>query len=153
MHCLTLKHPWPWAVCRLGKDVENRRWRPPARAVGEPLLIHGGIVPRRPSERLAALKTARELAAAHRPDMDIDDLEDRVFACTGIVAAARLEKCVVSSLSPWFYGPFGWVLGEVGVFPEPVACLGKRGLWELPAGLLGAVERATEEGRRAKGVS
>mgnify|MGYP000863017114 FL=1 len=150
MYCLTLKHPWPFAVCFLGKTVENRRWRPPVRAVGQRLLIHGGLVPRYPSERLAALETARELAAVHRPDMDVDDLEDRVFACTGLVAVARLEKCVVSSLSPWFHGPFGWVLGDVVAFPEPIPCLGKRGLWELPAGLLGAVERATEEGRSIK---
>ena len=141
MYCLTLKHPYPFAVCFLNKTIENRRWRPPLAAVGQPLLIHGGIVPRHPSERLAALETARELVAVHRPDMDIDDLEGRVFACTGIVAAARLEKCVVSSASPWFHGPFGWVLGDVTPFAEPIPCLGKQGLWELPAGLAAEVER------------
>ena len=35
MRCLTLKHPWPWAVVCLGKTIENRRWRPPPAAVGE----------------------------------------------------------------------------------------------------------------------
>ena len=147
MYCLTLKHPWPFAVCFLQKDVENRRWRPPTRAVGGRLLIHGGLVPRYPSDRLAALETARELAAAHRPEMPIEDLEDRVFACTGLVANVRLEKCVVSSLSPWFHGPFGWVLGDVVPFPKPIPCTGRQGLWVLPAGLREAVERATKEGR------
>lgn len=45
MLTLTLKHPWPWAIAHLGKDVENRVWLPPESAVGQKILVHGGKSP------------------------------------------------------------------------------------------------------------
>lgn len=35
--------------------------------------------------------------------------------------------------SPWFFGPFGWILEEIRPLAEPVPCKGALGLWTVPA--------------------
>ncbi len=42
MRALTLTPEWAWAVCRLGKRVENRTWAPPASAIGTTIALHAG---------------------------------------------------------------------------------------------------------------
>ena len=42
MKAITLYPEWAWAICRLGKQVENRTWRPPANLLGERIAIHAG---------------------------------------------------------------------------------------------------------------
>jgi hypothetical protein len=42
MKALTLKAPWATAIAKLGKDIENRSWRPPAAIIGERIAIHEG---------------------------------------------------------------------------------------------------------------
>jgi hypothetical protein len=48
MMALTLKHPWPYAICFLGKRIENRTWRPRPSQLqpGSYLAIHGGVIPK-----------------------------------------------------------------------------------------------------------
>lgn len=36
-------------------------------------------------------------------------------------------------VSPWFMGPYGWILDEVIALPSPVHCKGMQGLWTVPA--------------------
>ena len=62
-----------------------------------------------------------------------------VLACSGVVAVCRYGGAVRSSDSPWFEGPFGWVLAETVVLPRPVPCGGSQGLWPLPEDVLAAV--------------
>lgn len=58
MKALTLRHPWPFAVCFLNKRVENREWDQRLEElfgvrhlVGEVVAIHGGAAPTRPLRR------------------------------------------------------------------------------------------------------
>ena len=46
MQAITLKHPWAFAIARLGKRVENRTWKPPNRLLGQRIAIHGGAIPK-----------------------------------------------------------------------------------------------------------
>lgn len=41
--------------------------------------------------------------------------------------------------SPWFVGPYGWVLTDVVTLTTPVPCKGAQGLWALPPDVEAAV--------------
>jgi len=42
MKALTLTAPWGTAIAKLGKDIENRRWKPPDAIIGQRIAIHEG---------------------------------------------------------------------------------------------------------------
>lgn len=130
-YALTLHQPWADLIRAGIKKIENRAWSPsPARlAPGDWFAIHAGLF----------YDTAGEARAAHilhrmgkpwrfrRPDP-----KQNSASAGAVLAVARFEGIVRSSTDPWFFGPAGWVLGEV-VPIDPVRCVGSRGLWELPA--------------------
>lgn len=139
MKALTLRHPWPWAVCAVGKRIENRRWLPTATqlAVGDWFAIHGGKVPPPGIGRIGTYQEAMSIALRHDfnglKGMDPRPCFDRVTAYNGVVAVCRYGGYVSDSGDPWFEGrPYGWRLDDLFVLPEPVACKGAQGLWELP---------------------
>ena len=53
----------------------------------------------------------------------------------GIVGIAELVDCVDASDSPWFFGPFGFVLRSARELPF-VPCVGTLGFFEPPPGVL-----------------
>jgi hypothetical protein len=137
MKALTLLHPWPYAVVRLGKRIENRKWKttPNQLAVGEVFAIHGGAAPKgralRAAESDLCHLRARQLAPL--------DLPIGSAVLPGVVALAFYGGAVTSSRNVWFSGPYGWLLSDVFALPEPVPCPGKQGLWDLPASALDRV--------------
>ena len=142
---LTLKHPWPFAVCHMGKRIENRSWLPGARlSEGEWFFIHGGRVPMGEAlEDLADI--GRWLLRTYGVPPGWNDVKlFEVVACKGLVAAARFGGAVTKHDSPWFEGPYGWVLSEVVVLPEPVPCKGAQGLWTVPPEPLAAARAQLE---------
>jgi hypothetical protein len=44
--------------------------------------------------------------------------------------------------SPFFFGPYGWILEDVRELVRAVPCRGKQGLWHIPEELLPAVSAA-----------
>lgn len=139
MFALTLKHPWPCAVARWGKDIENRTWAPYSSQLspGDWFAIHGGAEPRGKVRREAEVDL-RYLRMRKLAPRDIP-LEDATL--TGIVAVCRFDGTVRNSESPWFHGPSGWVLGRTVALPEPVPCKGAQGLWTLPEEVLARVRQ------------
>jgi hypothetical protein len=124
MRVISLQQPWAWLVVSGGKDVENRRW--PTRYRG-PIAIH------------ASLKLDREYRDGRfrLPDgiepPPLDSLERGA-----IVGLATLVECVSQSDSPWFSGPFGFVLCDARpVMPLPWR--GALGLRRLPEGVAAAL--------------
>lgn len=117
---LTLQRPWEYAIFNLGKDVENRTWRPPVSMIGQYLAIHAGQTYDKAGARWIEQKFG----------LVIPETQGGV-----IVGVVKLADVVTESTSPWFVGPFGWVLAEK-VAIEPVPCSGKLGLWALPDDVL-----------------
>lgn len=161
MDALTLKHPWAFCICELGKRVENRSYPPPDQLIGNWLAIHGGKVPTSKREVREVLDTARHVRSKFWMDyIRGDDAADehflaKIFRFTGVVAVCRV-KVVLSADSedPWYEGPevdgsfnYGWVLSDLVVLPEPVPCRGQRRLWPLPDDVLDAVR---EQYKKAK---
>lgn len=116
---LSLKQPWLYAVTNLGKPVENRRWPAPDWIIGQTIALH-------------ASKTDDKAGyeAIYRIDQTtvLPDFLDR--QC--IVATAKVVEVVTEHDSPWFFGPYGWVLDEVKTLDDWIPIKGHLGLWRLP---------------------
>lgn len=119
MKALSIQQPWAWLIIHGYQDIENRTWRTKFR--GE-FLIHA-------SQRMDwdAFQQVFEIV----PDIDMPCAA--ALPRGGIVGKATLVDVVSESSSPWFSGPWGFVLEGA----EPVAfsmCRGQFGFWniELP---------------------
>ena len=142
MKAITLTAPWAWAVAHAGKDVENRTRRCPS-LLGERIAIHAGVAP---ATKFAANQQR------HAIEWMKSGLIDRtpVMSYGSIVAVATvIGWCgkswvwdqrwldVVGLLghrcdtSPWFSGPYGWMLHDVRALAEPVPARGKQGIWTV----------------------
>jgi len=135
---LTLWPEWAYAVARLGKRVENRTWiqRP---LKGKWLCIHGGkyIGGERGggAGEVAEVLSVGGIRGYTRAELDAHLAAAR--ACQGkIVAIAKVADFVKADPSPWFFGPWGWVLSDVQVLREPVAARGMSGVWSIQGELL-----------------
>lgn len=138
MKALTLRHPWAWAVCYLGKPVENRTWMPSPRQLrpGEKFAIHAGKMPSK-IEIAEALAWMDFEGLLHNAPLDkVPAFADLRTQESAIVAVATFGGIVTEHPSPWFCGPYGWVLDDLVVLPAPVACRGAQGLWNLPPDVL-----------------
>jgi hypothetical protein len=105
---LSIRQPWAHHILFDGKTVENRSWL--TRFRGQ-FLIHASAT----FDGTAAER--RAFMAAH-PDSHLG----------GIVGMATLTDVITSLDSPWFHGPYGFVL----VNPQPlnfVSCKGKLGFF------------------------
>ena len=142
MKALTIRIPWPWAICYLGKPLENRDWRPSPAMLrpGEKFAIHAGKMP-----------SAMEIEGAFEGMYAMDAISDSLKLPTltqlrtqesAIVAVATYGGAVTAHSSRWFVGRYGWkLLGErddvpLIVLPEPVKCMGHQGLWNVPSDVL-----------------
>lgn len=123
MKALTLIRPWPFAIFNCGKDIENRSWKPGAQLKrGELFAIHAG-------------KGWDEDGKDFIEDTSGHWTLARRDHPTGIVGVVRYLGVEGDSISPWFFGPYGWRIDPVCAFTdaEVVPCRGALGLWTLPA--------------------
>lgn len=140
MKAITIKQPWASLIVHSTKDVENRTW--PSRYRG-PILIHAGkamdgkeviaanefideqgikTVPGWPWDSEEAMREARD-------KWPLKDVKFRDLPFGGIVGVGNMVDCVAHSESPWFSGPWGFVIRDVRPVPFH-ACRGALGLWE-----------------------
>lgn len=113
MKTLSIRQPWAWAILNLGKDVENRTWR--SHYTG-PLLIHAG----------QQYDHAGDLWLAQN-GYDVPTME---LHRGGILGRVVMSGCVNNLDSPWFFGPWGFLLEK----PEPLpfySCKGRLGLFDV----------------------
>jgi hypothetical protein len=142
---LTIRHPWPWAICHWGKDVENRTWQPSAGLLkpGDKLAIHAGkMVPS--IELRKSFEGMREMGAID-DDTKMPTMDDLRGQESSIVAVVLFWGTQLDHISPWFCGPVGWCLNGLVVLPKPVPCRGAQGLWNVPADVL---EKMREQFRK-----
>jgi hypothetical protein len=130
---LTLHAPWAHAVAWLGKDIENRGWRPPASVIGTRIAIHAGASPGDGSEWRAVVRSTKRADAEW-----VDRMADAMlrFRVSALVATAIIGEPVTASDSPWWIGPIGWPLIDVRRLREPIPMKGRLGLWTLPEGVI-----------------
>lgn len=95
MLALSIQQPWAWAICNLGKDIENRSW--PTKVRGQFLIHTGKKVNKDGYDYISTI-----LKYGLPP---ISELKTG-----GIVGIAEITGCVRSHDSEWFFGPYGFVL-------------------------------------------
>lgn len=114
MKTITLHQPWASLVAEGYKDIENRSWRSHFRG---PVLIHAGKgVDQWGPEEVA--RFGMELP------WKLSELPSR-----GIIGVAYVTDCVEESSSPWFSGPYGFVLTHARPV-EFYRCKGALSFWD-----------------------
>lgn len=102
MKALSIRQPWAWLIVNGHKPVENRTWATNHRG---DLLIHAGQV--FDTEGLHSVLAAFPHLRQVLPQQ---------YELGGIVGTAQLVNCVQQHPSPWFTGPYGFVMYQ----PRPV---------------------------------
>lgn len=117
---LSIRQPWAWLILNGGKDIENRSW--PTKLRGR-VLIHAakGMTDSEWDDAMAFADGAAPL------DRDVQ-LRRRALCHNdarrgGIVGSVEIVDCVSASDSPWFFGPYGFVLRN----PQPLPFRPMRG--------------------------
>jgi len=116
---LSLKQPWAWAIFH-GKDVENRTWKTNYRGR---LLIHA-------SNSFDA--EGYQWLFERSRELDILLPPRRIFYKGVILGQVHLVDCVTQHRSPWFFGPYGFVLESPCLFGFATPYKGQLGIFEVP---------------------
>lgn len=121
MKALTLIRPWDQAIVRpdIGKDIENRDWRPPRSMLGQRIAIHAG--------RKFDWEGQRFIYHRSGVSLQPDDCP-----AGHIVGTAVIADVVEFSGSPWFFGRYGLKLTHRVQLRTPLACTGALGFWTVP---------------------
>lgn len=120
MKALSLRQPWASLIIYAGKDIENRTWPTSYRG---PLLIHAAKAFTRREEFEAAAAIVKRIGADERM------LEGCPYFRGGVIGRVDVVDCVRSHASPWFAGPWGFVLRD----PQPLPfspCRGRLGFFD-----------------------
>ena len=146
MKAITLTAPWAWAVAHAGKDVENRKTRCPS-LLGERIAIHAGVEKVGDAVDLEWMD-ARGLISPGPVALSYGTVV-AVATVVGWIAADFSVGIPVASpyfgdrhrkwRSPWFTGPFGWLLHDVRTLATPIPTRGKQGIWTVDADTEAAV--------------
>jgi hypothetical protein len=107
---ITIRQPWASSIIHGGKDIENRTWITKYRG---PIYIQSSASIRM-AEMVGWQNFVRERKIKFPMSFLHEDVED--FPTGGILGIADLVDCVSSHTSPWFEGPYGFVLKN----PRPV---------------------------------
>jgi hypothetical protein len=124
---LSIRQPWAWAILHRGKSIENRDWSTRFRG---PVCIHAakGMTM---AEYNSFIRTIHQVSLTHPfpPGEMVPPMKE--FPRGAIVGTADLTDCVRDSASPWFFGPWGFVLENVRPI-DPIPCKGALGFfrWE-----------------------
>ncbi len=108
---LSIRQPWASLILLAGKDIENRTWRTRVRG---PLLIHAAKGMTR-KEYLDAMDFVDANCFGSIGNL-FDSFEPDNLPRGGIIGSVNLTDCVYQSDSPWFQGPYGFVLCD----PRPL---------------------------------
>lgn len=140
---LTLWRPWHCAILYRTEDpkrVENRPWAPWSMVIGKRIALHAGkrfeddvadllCVKGDPrAQYMGIVGTAVVRGWIHvSKELLLPGADNLTHSDT----LTRAEAQVYAG-SRWFFGPYGWVLEDVRVLPEPIPCRGNQALWPVP---------------------
>lgn len=110
---LSVQQPWAWLIVQGWKDIENRKWRTKFRGR---CLIHAS---KKIDQRACRLLREKGYVLP------------KTFKTGGIVGETEVVDCVTESCSPWFEGPYGFVLKKSKPLPfKP--CKGMLNFFNVP---------------------
>lgn len=105
---LSVRQPWPWGILVAGKEIENRTWWT---AVRGPIALHAGLGMTR-AEYEDFLSTCHTISYERPFPAGLTLPPFKELPRGGIVGVVDIVDCVTSHPSPWFFGPYGFVLAN-----------------------------------------
>ena len=143
MRALSIKQPWAWLICAGYKDIENRTWR-----IGRNPR-HGPYSSYHQANFTVELPCRIYVHAGKKVDNEgaiwLWDFQEqlRIKSCmpqwvdicnswkeSAIVGEVDITDCITESHSPWFSGPYGFVLSNPSLYEKPIPCRGQLGFFE-----------------------
>lgn len=122
---ISIRAPWWWLILHGGKDIENRDW--PTRYRGL-CYIHASKWFK--AEEVADdFRYAKDLAAQAGVTLPSITLRDLRAAGGALVGTAEIVDCVDRSVSPWFFGRYGFVLRNAHPMIAGLPCKGALGFF------------------------
>lgn len=119
---LSVRQPWAHAIIHEGKTIENRSWQTKLRGT---IAIHSGRLT--DEEEFFTFVATGPLSNTVRLGRE----EAAALPRGAVVGVVDLIDCVRESTSPWFEGPFGFVLANPRPL-KPVPCAGAMQFFQLP---------------------
>jgi hypothetical protein len=131
IQALSVRQPWTHAILHGGKNIENRSWPTQLRGT---IALHAGRS-MEPEEITAFFQfvEGRGLSGSWLERSAVESLSRG--AVLGLV---DIVGCVRISDSPWFEGPYGFVLDNPRAI-DPVPCRGAQKFFELPEDVLSLI--------------
>lgn len=120
MKALSIRQPWAWLIVRRYKPIENRTWATGFR--GE-LFIHASK-----GMTVSEYEAAKEFARRINPAIEVPNYGQ--LERGGIIGRVYMSGCVTEHASPWFTGPYGFIMPAA----EPVpfrAVKGQLGFFDV----------------------
>jgi len=118
MKALSLLQPWAHLVIYGGKDIENRTWRTTFRGR---VAIHA-------SQRHAMSEYFSASDLINTRSIGAETPNEVTYGA--VIGTVEIVDCINHSDSPWFCGPYGFVLRNPQPLAKPVFCRGSLGLWD-----------------------
>lgn len=132
MKTLSIRQPWAWLIVNGFKPVENRTWYTKHRG---PTLVHAAKGMKR-----GEYEAANEFVWAINPRIVLPAFDE--LKRGGIIGSVEIIDCVSQSAgcpaymdTPWFTGPFGFVLARPEKLPF-IPLKGRLGFFEVDPSLL-----------------
>jgi hypothetical protein len=119
MKALSIRQPWAWLVASGYKDIENRRWKTGFRGR---VYVHAG---RNFEHSALSFRLLREPGILNQQTLSIVNDLVKSWKESAIIGEVDIVDCVSRSDSPWFIGPYGFVLMNPVLYDNPIPCKGK----------------------------
>jgi hypothetical protein len=120
LKALSIRQPWSWLIVAGYKDIENRAW--PTSFRGR-IYVHSGKELDKVALLEFRLRKMKTFCCRDLPD-------DKQLVRGAIIGEVDIVDCVKQSGSPWFTGPYGFVLRNPRLYQKPIDCVGRLGIFE-----------------------
>jgi len=117
MRALSIRQPWAWLVVNGYKDIENRTWS--TNFQGR-IYVHAGqrtVADDYPGQR-EYITRAGIVIPFH-------------LARGAIIGEVTITGCLSASDSPWFCGPYGFILEDPVAYETPIPWRGQLGFFQV----------------------
>jgi hypothetical protein len=107
------------------KDIENREW--PTKFRGR-IYIHAGLTM---DVNIPKLSITESCILERLNMLQRDEYQTTPKHRGSLIGEVDIVGCVTESKSPWFTGPYGFVLVNPTHYKVPIPCRGKLGFFEV----------------------
>lgn len=134
MKALSVRMPWAYFICAGLKPVENRDWPLPKSMYGQRIYVHAGrtVDTYCFDDKALGWSLSEDIRVKLPKDFDWSVGKDYMLQALGaIIGEVTITGQVDSSPSPWFVGPYGFLLRDAVLYERPIVCRGQLGFFEV----------------------